>query len=63
MMNLSSFKGNKLISNFNDIKWKLNADLFLKINGYMPYINGTEISPNKSLYYKVEVTINKDKKE
>ena len=63
MANLSSFKGDKLIGSSNYIEWKLNADLFLEINGYMPYIDGTETSPNKSLYYKVEVTTDKDKKE
>ncbi|KAE9363426.1 hypothetical protein N431DRAFT_497296 [Stipitochalara longipes BDJ] len=34
-------------------EWKTNTNLFLKINGYISYINGTETSPNKELYYKV----------
>jgi hypothetical protein len=49
---MATFKGDKLISKTNYIKWHKNASLYLKINGYMPYINGTEASPNKALYYK-----------
>ena len=46
-----SFKGEKLIGSSNYIEWLLNATLFLEINGFMPYIDGTEASPNKALYY------------
>ncbi|KAE9374467.1 hypothetical protein N431DRAFT_503311 [Stipitochalara longipes BDJ] len=53
MASFSSFKGEKLIGSSNYIEWKTNADLFLEINGYMSYINGTETSPDKELYYKV----------
>jgi len=48
----STFKGDKLIGKTNYIEWHNNASLFLEINGYMPYIDGTESSPNKALYYK-----------
>ncbi|PMD28361.1 hypothetical protein NA56DRAFT_666962 [Hyaloscypha hepaticicola] len=47
MTSFLSFKGNKLIGRSNYIEWKNNADLFLEINGYMSYINGTEIMPIK----------------
>ena len=63
MSNFISFKGDKLIGSSNYIEWKINADLFLEINGYMSYIDGTEASPNKSLYYKIETSINKEGKE
>jgi len=47
-----SFKGEKLIGKSNYIEWKNNAIFFLEINGFMPYIDGTDIRPDKSLYYK-----------
>ena len=49
---MATFKGDKLISKTNYIKWHKNASLYLKINGYMLYINSTEASLNKALYYK-----------
>ena len=63
MSNFTSFKGDKLIRSSNYIEQKINTDLFLEINGYMSYIDGTEASPNKSLYYKIETSINKEGKE
>ena len=48
----NTFKGNKLIGKTNYIEWVKNASLYLEINSYMPYINGSESSPNKALYYK-----------
>jgi hypothetical protein len=53
MSNFSSFREDKLVGSSNYIEWKTNADLFLEINGYMSYIDGTEASPNKTLYYKI----------
>ena len=47
-----SFKGDKLVGRSNYLEWKTNADLFLEINGFMPYIDGTEGTPIKSLYYE-----------
>jgi hypothetical protein len=47
-----SFKGDKLIGRSNYVEWLTNATLFFEINGFMPYIDGTETSPNKSLYFK-----------
>jgi hypothetical protein len=49
---MATFKGDKLIGRTNYIEWYNNASLYLEINGYMPYIDGTEASPNKALYYK-----------
>jgi Reverse transcriptase (RNA-dependent DNA polymerase)/gag-polypeptide of LTR copia-type/Integrase core domain len=49
---MATFKGDKLIGKTNYIEWHSNASLFLEINGYMPYIDGTEAAPNKALYYK-----------
>src|SRR5665213_2288656 len=46
------FKGEPLVGKSNYIEWKTKADLYLEINGYMPYINGTKLKPNKALYYK-----------
>ena len=49
---MATFKGDKLIGKTNYIEWLKEASLFLEINGYMPYIDGSELSPNKALYYK-----------
>ena len=49
---MATFKGDKLIGKTNYIEWHKNASLYLEINGYMPYINSSELSPNKALYYK-----------
>jgi len=46
-----SFKGEKLVGRSNYIEWLTNATLFLEINGFMPYIDGSETKPDKSLYY------------
>jgi hypothetical protein len=49
---MATFKGDRLIGKTNYIEWVKNASLYLEINGYMPYIDGSELSPNKALYYK-----------
>jgi rubrerythrin len=46
-----TFKGDKLVGRSNYIEWLNNATLFLEINGYMPYIDGSELGPNLALYY------------
>jgi hypothetical protein len=46
-----SFKGDKLIGRSNFLEWKKNATLFLEIGGYMPYLDGTKLTPDKSLYF------------
>lgn len=38
----NSFKGEKLVGRSNITEWFTNASLYLEINGYMPYIDGTE---------------------
>ena len=48
------YKGQPLVGKSNYIEWKTQADLYLEINGYMPYINGAKLEPNKALYYKKE---------
>ena len=48
------FKGEKLVGRSNYLEWLTNANLFFEINGYMPYIDGSEESPDRSLYYKTE---------
>ena len=52
MANNISFKGDLLIGKSNYIDWVKRANLFLEINGFMPYIDNTEHTPDKSLYYK-----------
>ena len=47
-----AFKGDKLVGRSNYIEWLTNASLFFEINGFMPYINGTESPPDYDLYYK-----------
>ena len=54
------FKGESLIGKSNYIEWKIKGDLYLEINGYMLYVNGSKERPNKSLYFK---TIKDDKGE
>jgi hypothetical protein len=49
---LAQFKGDLLIDRSNYIEWEPNAILYLKINGYMSYINESKKEPDKSLYYK-----------
>jgi hypothetical protein len=46
------FKGDSLIGKSNFIEWKTKADLYLEINGYMPYIDGSKERPDKALYFK-----------
>jgi hypothetical protein len=46
-----TFKGEKLVGRSNYIEWLTNATLFFEINGFMPYIDGSELEPNKGLYY------------
>ena len=52
MANNISFKGDLLIGKSNYINWVKKASLFLEINSFMPYIDNTKYTPDKSLYYK-----------
>ena len=55
------YKGEPLVGKTNYIEWKTKVDLFLKVNGHMPYINGTKTAPDKTLYFKtVKDKDNKD---
>src|SRR5450432_972004 len=49
------FKGDSLIGKSNYIEWKTKADLYLEINGYIPYIDRSKEKPNKSLYFKTTI--------
>lgn len=44
------FTSEPLKGRSNYVEWINRAKLFLEINGFMPYIDGTEMPPNKSLY-------------
>ena len=46
-----TFKREKLVGRSNYIKWLTNTTLFLEINSFMPYIDSSELEPNKDLYY------------
>jgi hypothetical protein len=46
------FKGDSLIKKSNSLKWKTKADLYLKINGYISYINRFKERLNKAFYFK-----------
>ena len=46
------FKGEILSGRSNFREWEPKAILFLEINGYMPYIDGSKTAPDKQLYYK-----------
>lgn len=46
-----SYKGDKLVGKSNYIEWLNPASLYLEVNGFMPYVDGTARPPSKSLYY------------
>jgi gag-polypeptide of LTR copia-type len=60
MTSFLSFKGDKLIRYSNYIEWKNNTDLFLKINNYISYIDGSKSKPNKALYYSIKTSRDKE---
>jgi hypothetical protein len=49
---LYTFKEDSLIRKSNYLKWKIKADLYLEINGYMSYVDGSKERLNKALYFK-----------
>jgi hypothetical protein len=53
MPNNSDYRGPKLIGRSNYIEWQKEASIFLKVGGYMPYIDDSEANPlnYRSLYY------------
>jgi hypothetical protein len=46
------FKGDSLIRKSNFLEWKTKADLYLKINSYISYIDRSKERLNKALYFK-----------
>ena len=50
-MSAVPFKGEKLIGRSNYIEWLIEAELYLKVNGFMPYILDIIKEPNKTLYF------------
>jgi len=50
-MSAVPFKGEKLIGRSNYIEWLIEAELYLKVNGFMPYILGIIKEPNRTLYF------------
>ena len=57
-----TFKGEKLIRKSNYIEQLNLIDLYLEINGYMPYVNGSAIPLIRDLYYKKVEKFDKDGK-
>ena len=55
-MAYNSFQGELLVGKSNFIEWYNNAKLFFEINGFMPYIDGTEETPSKELYFNIDKT-------
>jgi hypothetical protein len=53
MPNNSDYRGPKLIGRSNYIEWQKEASIFLEIEGYMPYIDGSEANllNYRFLYY------------
>ena len=51
-----SFKGEKLIGWSNYIEQLTNITLFFEINSFIPYIDSSDLEPNKDLYYKDTIT-------
>ena len=53
---MALFKGNLLIGKSNYLEWLSEAKLYLEISGFMPYIDSSEIKPDKDLYYTTSDT-------
>ncbi|KAF7893958.1 hypothetical protein EAF00_007472 [Botryotinia globosa] len=45
-----SFIPEPLKGRSNYIEWKLRAEIYLELNGFMTYINGKRAPPNRALY-------------
>ncbi len=61
MSSITTFKSDKLIGRSNYIEQKVNADLYLEITGFIPYIDSNKLKFNKLLYYKLIKFNNKNK--
>ena len=55
-MAYNSFQGELLVGKSNFIEWYNNAKLFFEINSFMLYIDGTEETPSKELYFNIDKT-------
>ncbi|CAL3971483.1 unnamed protein product [Diplocarpon coronariae] len=51
---MATFKGELLVGKSNYSEWINTASLFLEVNGYMSYIDGSELPPRRSIYFKRE---------
>ncbi|CAL3972649.1 unnamed protein product [Diplocarpon coronariae] len=51
---MATFKGELLVGKSNYTKWINTASLFLEVNGHMSYIDGSELPPQRSIYFKRE---------
>ncbi|CAL3971485.1 unnamed protein product [Diplocarpon coronariae] len=51
---MATFKGELLVGKSNYTEWINTASLFLKVNGHMSYIDGSELPPRRSIYFKRE---------
>ncbi|CAL3971709.1 unnamed protein product [Diplocarpon coronariae] len=51
---MATFKGELLVGKSNYTEWINTASLFLEVNGHMSYIDGSELPPRYSIYFKRE---------
>ncbi|CAL3971562.1 unnamed protein product [Diplocarpon coronariae] len=51
---MATFKGELLVGKPNYTEWINTASLFLEVNGHMSYIDGSELPPRRSIYFKRE---------
>ncbi|KAK6582604.1 hypothetical protein PZA11_005012 [Diplocarpon coronariae] len=51
---MATFKGELLVGKSNYTEWINTASLFLEVNGHMSYIDGSELPPRRSIYFKRE---------
>ncbi|CAL3962787.1 unnamed protein product [Diplocarpon coronariae] len=51
---MATFKGELLVGKSNYTKWINTASLFLEVNGHISYIDGSELPPRRSIYFKRE---------
>ncbi|CAL3971563.1 unnamed protein product [Diplocarpon coronariae] len=51
---MATFKGELLVGKPNYTEWINIASLFLEVNGHMSYIDGSELPPRRSIYFKRE---------
>ncbi|KAK6580604.1 hypothetical protein PZA11_006840 [Diplocarpon coronariae] len=52
---MATFKGELLVGKSNYTEWINTASLFLEVNGHISYIDGSELPPRRSIYFKREL--------